>query len=176
MAISDAFYSEIDTAEPLSIIMKISVFRDKSTKQISNFVQGIVNKTFYYSKSARSKEIKKFSPLAVKKDLKDKNKLFLIAKDDNRIAGVLNGYYEAGMFWIDWIVVGSSFRRNGVAKSLMNYLEKKLKREKIHKIWCDCRTTNKESISLLKKLKFKKIAKIKRHWYKQDFYLWQKYL
>lgn len=112
----------------------------------------------------------------IRKELKDKSNLFLVAKEINKIVGTLNGYYEAGMFWIDWLVIDPSYRRNGIAKSLMNYLEKKLKKEKIHKMWCDCRINNKESISLLNKLKFKKIAKLKNHWYKQDFYLWQKYL
>ncbi len=156
--------------------MKITIFKGQSIKEILNFIQEIINKTFYYSKFARSEEIKRFSPVLIRKELKDKNNLFLIAKDNDKTAGILNGYYEAGMFWIDWVVVNPSSRRNGIAESLMNYLEGKLKKEKVHKIWCDCRTINKESVSLLKKLKFKKITKIKNHWYKQDFYLWQKYL
>ena len=156
--------------------MKITILKRSDIKQSLHLIQKIIDKTFYYSKLARKKEVERFSPAIVQKELKDKSSLFLVAKDKRKIIGVLNGYYEAGMFWIDWIVVDFKFRRNKIAESLVNYLEKKLKKEKIHKIWCDCRTVNKESIALLKKLEFKRIIKIKEHWYKQDFYLWQKRL
>lgn len=80
------------------------------------------------------------------------------------------------MFWSDWGIVHPLYRRTGVSRALMTFLEKKLKKEGIHKIWCDSRTTNKESIAALGKLGFKKIVTIKNHWYRQDFILWQKLL
>lgn len=156
--------------------MKITPLKRVDIKQTSQLLKKIINRTFYYSKLARKKELEKFNPAIIRKEFKDKNNLFLVAKNKEKIIGVLNGYYEAGMFWADWLVVDSKFRRSEVAESLMDYLEEKFKKEKVHKIWCDCRTVNKESIALLKKLKFKKIVKIDKHWYKQDFYLWQKYL
>ena len=156
--------------------MDISVFRNKNTKQLSRFIKNIISKTFYYSKYARDEEMKKFGPSAIKNGLRDRNKMFLVARNNDKIVGALNGHYDARMFWVDWLVVDYSYRRSGIAESLMKYLEKRLRKKRIHKIWCDCRTSNKKSIALLKKMKFQEIVKLKEHWYKQDFFLWQKYL
>ena len=47
-------------------------------------------------------------------------------------------------------------------------------KNKAHKIWLDTRINNKESIALFKKLKYKKAATFKKHYYGQDFYIWEK--
>lgn len=156
--------------------MEISKLTQKDIKEISDFIRKIISHTKYYSIEARKAEVERFKPQSLLKELKEKNNLYLIAKDKSKVIGFCNGYYEAGLFWIDWTGVDKSYRRNGVAIKLLEFLENKLKRQGIHKIWCDCRTSNKESKALLKKLNFKKITTIRNHWYNQDFILWQKFI
>ena len=156
--------------------MKIYIAKPKDISRLSSFYQGIIKNNPYYSKSAIKEELKRFSGDNLRKEFKDKDNLYIIAKEAHNIVGARNGYYEAGMFWSDWDVVHPLWRRRGVSTALMTFLEKKLKKEGIHKIWCDSRTTNKESIAALISLGFNKITTIKNHWYNQDFILWQKLL
>lgn len=156
--------------------MKIYIARLKDISLLSNFYQHIIKNSPYYSRIAIKEELKRFSIKNLRKEFKDKNNLYIIAEEGDKIIGARNGYYEAGIFWSDWGVVNPLYRRKGISRTLMTFLEKKLKKEGIHKIWCDSRTTNKESVAALGKLGFKKIVTIKNHWYKQNFILWQKLL
>ena len=58
----------------------------------------------------------------------------------------------------------------------MREWEEILREKGVHKIWCDTRTNNKESISLLRKLKYRKLGTFRNGWYKEDFFLWEKNL
>jgi ribosomal protein S18 acetylase RimI-like enzyme len=156
--------------------MEIAVLKDKYLEEYSKFVAKIIFNIPYYSNLSKKEEIKKFSSLNLRKNIKDKNKLYICAIEDKKIIGFVCGYFDAGTFWIDWIGISQRFRNKGVAENLENYLEKILRKSKIHKIWCDSRTNNKEVINLFKKLGFRKITKISKHWYKLDFYLWEKLL
>ena len=53
-------------------------------------------------------------------------------------------------------------------------LEKSVKDRKSHKIWCDSRTDNVQSITLFKSLGYQLLTTIPNHWYGQDFVLLQK--
>lgn len=156
--------------------MSISTLSKKGLKQVSAFMQKVIGETLYYSELARKEEVDGFRLSALTKKWKEGNTVFLVYRDGKSIAGVLSGYYDSGLFWVDWLVVDPQKRRLGVGMGLMTFLEQTLKTEGVHKLWCDSRTNNKESISLLKKLNFKKIATVKNHWYGQDFVLWQKFL
>lgn len=156
--------------------MKIQVAEPKDIAYLSRFYQYIIKDNPYYSRLAIKEELKRFSARNLRKEFKDKDNLYIFIKEGDKIIGARNGYYEAGMFWSDWGIAHPLYRRKGISRALMTFLEKKLKKEGVHKIWCDSRTNNKESISALKKLGFKKIVTIKNHWYKQDFILWQKLL
>ena len=156
--------------------MEIAFLKKNEINEFSEKVKEIILSTPYYSKIAKREEIKKYKVSELRKKLKDKDKIYLVAKTDNKIIGFLNGYFDCETFWVEWAGVEKNSRRKGIAINLNKFLENNLKKSNIHKIWCDCRTNNKESINLLKKLKFKKIALVKRHWYKHDFYLWYKFI
>lgn len=102
--------------------------------------------------------------------------LFLTIKDKNKIVAFLAGCFDCGTFWSDWIGVDSEYRNKGLGKSLKLELERILVKKKIHKIWCHTRVVNKEAISLNSGLRYNKIAQLTNHWYKEDFYLWEKNL
>ena len=156
--------------------MKISILKKNDIKEFSYLAKNIISNTPYYSILAKKHEVKKYNVNNIKYKLKNKKDLYVVIKDKNKIIGFCSGHFDALTFWIDWIGVEKNLRRNKVSIRLFNFLEKRLKKSGVHKIWCDSRTNNKESLPLLKKLKFKKIALLKKHWYKQDFYLWYKFI
>jgi len=156
--------------------MQIDFLKNNDINEFSRLARIIILNTPYYSSLAKKHEIKKYSTRNLRLKLHDRKNLYILAKNENKIVGFCNGYFDAGIFWIDWVGVHISFRGKELSVKLLNFLEKTLKKSNVHKIWCDCLTTNKQSISLLKKLKFKKFALLKKHWYKQDFYLWYKFI
>ncbi len=156
--------------------MRIEFLKNRDVKEFSKLAKTIILNTSYYSQIAKKCEIKDYENSKIRQRLKDKNNIFIVAKHKNKIIGFCNGHFDCGTFWAEWAGIKKEFRRKGVASELNNFLEKKLKKLSVHKIWCDCRINNKESISLLKKLKFKKIALLRKHWYKQDFYIWYKFI
>ena len=141
---------------PITPAIKISLATTKDIPALSRFYQSIIRESPYYSEVAIKEELKRFSIKNLTKEFCDKDNLYLIAKLGNEIVGARNGYREAGMFWSDWGVVHASNRCHGISRPLMAFFENKLKKEGAHKIWCDSRTNNKESILSLKSFGFKK--------------------
>ena len=157
--------------------MKIRHANLKDAPMLSKLMGLIINSTHYYSIEARKEETKKHDLKFLKQYLSDKKYYCcLVATEEKEIIGFAIGRNEAGVFWADWLGVRKDKRRGGVAELLMKEWEKILKKKGVHKIWCDTRTSNKESVSLLLKLKYKKLGLFGNGWYKQDFFLWEKNL
>lgn len=155
--------------------MKIRELRSKDFLNLSKLVRKIIKDTPYYSKEAKSKEIKKYSPAAIKDYFSDKKYYTcLVAEEKNELVGFVIGRNEDGVFWPDWLGIEKSMRQKGIAKELMAKLESKLADKSVHKVWCDTRTNNKESNRLLLRLGYKKLGKFRNGWHKQDFFLWEK--
>ena len=155
--------------------MHIERLRKKDVKAFSRVARSIIRKTPYYSKEGVFFETKEYSDRKVLENMSNKEHLFFVAKEDSVITGFLHGYFDAHTFWINWIGVAAQFRNLGVASRLLKHLEKII-RGKAHKIWFDTRDTNKESIIFFKKRGYKKFAHLKNHWYRGNFFLWEKYL
>ena len=99
--------------------------------------------------------------------------MFLCAKDKNKVVGFVFGSINTGMLHLMWLGVDSEYRKLGVAEKLIKKAEIWAK-GRVHKIWFDTRINNKESVPLAKKLKYKKAATLRKHYYGQDFYIWEK--
>ena len=97
----------------------------------------------------------------------------MCARDGDKVVGFAFGDINAGMFHMIWIGVDSKYRKLGIAEWLVKKIELWVK-GKVHKIWFDTRTNNKESIALFQKLKYKKAATFRKHYYGQDFHIWEK--
>jgi ribosomal protein S18 acetylase RimI-like enzyme len=50
------------------------------------------------------------------------------------------------------------------------------RRRGAHKVWCDSRANNAPAKSLFRKIGFRKIALIEKHWYGLDFILWERFV
>ncbi len=143
---------------------------------VSSIARKIIGATSYYTNEAREAECDKFNEENLQSILKNENAIVHVAKDGDDVIGFIYGYFDCGTFWADWVGVLAEYRRKGVAFSLMRKLEMILRETKTHKVWCDTRSDNKESNALLQKLGFERVAHLKNHWYKQDYYLWEKFL
>ena len=155
--------------------MKIRHANIKDVPALSKLIKSVIYSTSYYTRSAKKEETRKHNSLALKDYLSDKKYYtLLLALRDKNILGFAIGRNEAGVFWADWVGIQKNMRRKGIAESLMKEWEKRLGKEGVHKIWCDTRTSNKESNNLLLKLKYKKLGLFNNGWYKQNFFLWEK--
>ena len=112
--------------------MKIQIAKLKDIPRLSGFYQ-FIRSSPYYSQAAIKEELKRFSVKNLKKQFGNKDNLYIFLEEGDKIIGARNGYYEAGIFWSDWGVVHPFYRRKGVSRALMTFLEKKLKKEGIHK-------------------------------------------
>ncbi len=143
--------------------------------ELSKLVASIIGSTSYYTKEARREEIKKHNTEALRQMLKEPKYYYcFVGINDRKIIGFSIGRNEAGVYWGDWFGVMKNYRRKGIAEVILQYRNQVLKKEKIHKIWSDTRSVNKESIALLKKMGHRKIGFFRNGWYKQDFFLWEK--
>lgn len=83
-----------------------------------------------------------------------------------------------GILWnkihIQDISVKKEYRRNGIAKMLMNKLGNIAKKEGFKEFISDCDTINKKSILLHLNCGFKKSGYIKKHWGSYDSYIFSK--
>lgn len=156
--------------------MQILLLRKRDISALSRLAREIITQTPYYSLLAKKIESAKYTNKSLKEKLKDGYQLFIVARQNGRLVAFCHGSVDAGTSWIHWICVSKNYRRKGIAMKLLKSLEKELKKSKIHKIWCDSRINNKESIPLLKKFGLRKVAFLKKHWYGHDFYLWQKFI
>lgn len=155
--------------------MKIRYAKPKDALELSKLMRSVISATKYYSTEARAEEVRKHNSRTLKQYLLDKKYYScLVATEENKIIGFAIGRNEAGVFWADWVGVRKDTRRKGIAEALMREWERRLWQKGVHKIWCDTRTSNKESISLLLKLHYKKLGTFRNGWYKQDFFLWEK--
>jgi ribosomal protein S18 acetylase RimI-like enzyme len=125
-----------------------------------------------YSESARTSEIQKFSSDELSRRIREDRHAVSLAFVGSKLAGFLITEYQHGPIWIDWYGVNPDFRNLGVGKAILKHLIAAAPNRKASKIWCDTRTSNTQSISLLKNLKFERLCEIKNHWHGQDFYLW----
>jgi len=133
----------------------------------------IIHTLDIYSPEARRREIAKYGSSDVRRIIK--SGIVVVAEDAGKIVGTCLGYEDDALIWLSWFVVDEEYRRLGFTKAMVNRFVERAQQIS-HKVWCDCRTTNTASIQLLERAGFERIATVIRHWYGQDFILWQKSL
>lgn len=148
--------------------------RDADAQELSELIVQVISSLVYYNEQARKSEIEKYSPSLLKEFVAEDKHSVLIAIKDERIIGFCITYFDDGLIWLSWIGVHADFRRYKVAEKLLLEMEESVQARGSHKIWCDCRTVNNASISLLSGLGYRQICEVNNHWYGQDFILWEK--
>ena len=158
--------------------VSVALLNKKDLVMFSDCVNNVISNTHYYNRSARDEELQTYKIINLKKMIKDPKMVVFSAKVDNKIAGFGFAKFDSRMIHFLWIGIAINYRRMGIGTKLHKFIYSYAKKcvPKIHKIWGDTRTNNIQSINLLKKMGFVKIATLINHWYRQDYFLWERLL
>lgn len=155
------------------MISLVSLQKEDATK-VSRLFSHILDELPFYNRAAKQNELKKHRPSNLRKALEEGAMSGVIARRGKRVLGFCFLKDDDGTVWLSWIGVHRDFRRDGVAAALMAAIERYAISIRAHKIWCDSRTNNTPSIKMLQQAGYRKICTISNHWYRQDFFLWEK--
>ena len=144
--------------------------------EISKVFQKVLSAIPYYNKLAKEIEEKKYAPGELSKKLEEDPKSIITIKVEGVIAGFCFSRFDDFTIWLEWFGIAQAYRGKELSRLLLLQLEQAAKERNCHKIWCDSRTENLKSISILQKNGYENIALLRRHWYSQDFFLWQKFI
>ena len=107
-------------ASPIGASMiRIEKLKEADVSAYSKLIQGVISNTPYYSKWAKREESMGYPSEWIKRDIKNRKKLFLCAKDKNKLVGFLFGSVNTGMLHLGWLGVDAKYRKQGVAEKLM---------------------------------------------------------
>src|SRR6266404_3727292 len=144
------------------------------TRSTSELIRQLISTLSYYNDRARREESLKYVPAKLRAMTREDRDSVLLARYDKRTVGFCLSRYDDGVIWLSWFGVLQDWRGHGVGAKLLKALEKTVIARKCHKIWCDTRVSNHISQLALRQAGYTRIAKLRYHWYGQDFYLWQK--
>jgi ribosomal protein S18 acetylase RimI-like enzyme len=128
----------------------------------------------YYNQRAQASELAKYSSDELRELVLADPGSVLVAKIGQRLAGFCVSREDDMLVWLSWIGVHPECRRKGIASALLGALDERARALGAHKIWCDSRTNNELSKTVLAAYGYRQICTIRNHWYGQDFILWEK--
>jgi ribosomal protein S18 acetylase RimI-like enzyme len=129
----------------------------------------------YYSDEAKRNETGKYTPEQLAISIEDDPRSVLVAESQSgEIIGFCFSRFDDGLIWLAWFGVSAAWRKAGVGHALLEALQQTVRPRAAHKIWCDSRTANKASASVLSRFGFEKICTVTNHWYGHDYDLWEK--
>jgi RimJ/RimL family protein N-acetyltransferase len=161
-------------ATPQDAALQIGRMTAEEAAGTSALVQEIVSSLPYYNDRAKAAEIQKYTSAGLLMSIHEDPDSVLVANLAGQIVGFCISRYDDGVLWLAWIATHPHWRRQGVAAKLLAALEHTASRRSCHKVWCDCRTSNEASKALLSQVGYTPIATVRKHWYGQDFILWEK--
>lgn len=153
---------------------KMSFFKHEEAAELSDLFRKITVNIPYYNDLAKAEEVKCYEKDILVEKINENPLSILVGHLEGRIISYCITHFDCYTLWIDWFGVDEEFRRRGYAKTLLLELEEVARKQSCHKIWCDSRSSNIQSISLFRSLGYEMIANIKNHWYGQDFVLLEK--
>lgn len=112
-----------------------------------------------YKMLESNKQIKK-----IKKRIKSRNNIFLVAEKDEEIIGLIDGYlidsdcYKEKVGYLNHLCVDRKYRRKGVALALIEMFKKYMKKIDVSYIKLNAFSDNLSAVNLYKKLGFKEYS------------------
>lgn len=103
------------------------------------------------------------------------HKFIFKAEEAGKIIGVIQGYWVAGVMFIDQLVVDSKTQSKGIGTMLMNKVEQIAMQNKLHKIYLQT-GIDWQAVGFYEKLGYKKETKITNLWEHKDFWIMSKEL
>jgi RimJ/RimL family protein N-acetyltransferase len=156
--------------------IQLAYMQDHEAEEVATLFRAIIANLTYYNELAVQTELEKYSaPNLLIKRHEDPYSI-IVLKAEQKIIGYCFSRFDDYTVWLEWFGVAMEHRKKGLGAALLQMLEEASKERKSHKIWCDCRTDNARSKIVLENNGFELITEIKRHWYGQDFFLWQKFI
>ena len=152
----------------------IAPMRETEAEMVATLVRDIVEPLPYYNQLARQSEIAKYSADHLLASMQEDPHSVAVARVDDQVVGFSISRFDDFLIWISWIGVHPEARRSGVARALLADIERTAVLRGAHKVWADSRTDNSVMAVLFPQAGYERIATIARHWYQQDFHLWQK--
>lgn len=157
-------------------IFSVRALRPKEAQELSQIIRDRIQSLKYYNRFARESEVAKYTADSLIQSHKQEPGSVLVAIKDAKIIGFCISKYDDGLIWLSWIATLDEYRRIGAARGLLRALDSFANKRGVAKIWCDCRTANVSAKHLLASCGYTEICTVKKHWYGQDFILWEKFL
>ena len=119
-----------------------------------------------------------WSEAGLKSELDNNFAHFFVAFSDEKIAGYIGSHNVLGEVYITNVAVFSEFRRNGIGKTLVEFLVDEMKAENADFVTLEVRKSNLNAISLYEKCGFEKVGERKNFYEKpaEDAILMTNYL
>ena len=117
-----------------------------------------------------------WSEKSVASELENKLAYWLVAVEDDRVAGYVGSQTVCGETDMMNIAVHPDFRRRGVAESLVNALVEDLQKQESHSLTLEVRASNEAAQKLYEKLGFMQVG-LRKNYYrnpKEDAYILRK--
>lgn len=130
----------------------------------------------YYVDETIFEEKKNYAKNNFLEKYSDKNNYAYGLYVDGKLSGFVLAYVEGGIGFIEWLGVEMKHRGKGYGKYVLKSVENVLVKDaKVHKLFADSLISNRESVNNLITCGFQVVAKLNKHWNKQDYYLWEKF-
>lgn len=140
---------------------------------VAQLVRDVVTAIPYYNDRARTEELAKYLPEELVRQVEDDPDAVLVAVLDDQLVGFCISHYDDGLLWLSWFGVRADVRGQGAGSALLAAFAATARPRRAHKLWCDTRTDNLRSQSVLRKAGYRQICTLSNHWYGQDFILWE---
>jgi ribosomal protein S18 acetylase RimI-like enzyme len=144
--------------------------------EVSALFRSVLSALPYYNSTAKRGELAKYTPDSLRRMIITDPEAVLLAKSAGQLAGFCFSNADDQIVWLSWFGVHPECRRAGIGTALLERLEVRARNLPTHKIWCDSRTDNAPSARLLRHSGYSQACTLERHWYGQDFFIWEKFV
>ena len=162
-----------DVLKPMVMIDRMM---SEEAETVASLFRDVLLGIPYYNDAAKTHESAKYSSESLCESMAVDPDSVLVARTEQTPIGFCISRPDDGVIWLAWFGVHAAHRREGIGSALLEKLEETVRRGRSHKIWCDCRTDNHESLTVLRRHNYMELCTVRRHWYGQDFILWEKFL
>ena len=142
---------------------------------LATLMRETIERLEIYNERAKHAEFAKYTPDQICALTAEDPHAVIVARDGEGLTGFCLSRFDDGTVWLSWFGTAARARRRGIGASLLAELASTLAARGAHKIWCDSRTDNAESNSVLDRAGYRRIATLTNHWYGQDYFLWEYY-
>lgn len=102
----------------------------------------------------------RWTPAKVKRHIKDKDTMVLIASKDGVIAGFAIMRFGEDQAHLFLLAVQPEFRRSGIGRSMMEWLEKSCRTAGIQAVRLEVRASNRVAMRFYRKLGYRMLARV----------------